>query len=373
MKLSNDERQHAKAVNVAYSWITSWGLRTELDPDGDLVIEGLRVVVDSHDCGFTPDIRLSGVILLGKDTQAVIAEMHRVTVACGRGKPEGFRQLSGTLRASSDDYEAISMRLTPFERTANPPEALLRKYEPVVKREADCAGRRYAQLLKLTGAGPDDLHTIGMCYLVTYLHRHRVLNNEQKDGALLTLFLRQEFRRWAHVTTLHLENVSFSLAGVPVEEIVSNPTSGATIDQQPGGEGEVSYQFDIETPSPEAQPAFATAEAQEQYEKRATKRMVRHRNQIREAREAELEDRLSMLPHDTFVETMTSVIQEERQDIEAREEAERRFKTHMDSCQSCQTAWTAWEEYRAGQRVLRVNGAYHRPKPQPVNLELEAG
>jgi hypothetical protein len=359
-----------KALNVAYSWSLGWGLDVhfpEAGEAGDLVVEGRSVLVGPRDKQGSGLLALDPDKLNSRNVDETLHEMWRLTLLCGKGTPAGFRKTSGTLRARSDDYEATSMRLTPFERIANPPEWLLKKYQPVVKREADCAARRYSEILRLMRMDVGDLWTVGMLYLCVYLHRHQDLRNDKKNGANLTLFLRQEFRRWASVTCEHLKNITFGSAGVPVSEVVGSPVPGVDF-RDAVGKTEASYVFEPEHYEPEpAEPRFASEEESARYERRVAMQEGRFRKARQRAHAAELEDRLSTLSHDQYVEAMSNVMNEERHPVEAREEAARRMDLHMKECEPCRVAAAAWTVREAEERRLRVSARRSR-KGQDVRV-----
>jgi hypothetical protein len=216
-----------RAICVAHSWLSSWGLESIPLVDGCLMVEGKRV--DLTVSGKHADISLDGRKLIGRDVDQTIAECKRVSDLCGKATPPKPRKTMGTIRAKKGDYEGISMRLTPFERTSNPKESEIKKWEPIVRRERDIAYRRYRQLCKTFVMDRDDLYSIGLVYLCIYLHRHRCLTSSKIDGGLLTLFLRQEYSRWAKVTTEKLKRVKVDMSGLPLDILIGTPATSVEI------------------------------------------------------------------------------------------------------------------------------------------------
>jgi hypothetical protein len=372
----------SKAVTVAASWGKGWGLRVVVPPgheDADLVIEGMKVRVcpgDGSRCERTPcgsSCAVDGAVVLSakklnsRNVDEAVREMWKLTTAVGAGQPGPFRKASSVLRASSDDYEATSLRLTPFQRVPNPPAEVLKKHEPIVRREANRAAKRYPRILQQMSMEEGDLYTAGLVYLCNYLHRYQNLHDEQRNGANLTLSLQQEYRRWATVTCEKLKDVSFCSAGVPITEVVGAPVAGVQFTE--AGSIEASYSMDpAAAPAPveRPEPVFTSDRERKQYEKRKALEEGHYIKARQAAHAQELEDLLGGLGHDEYVESLAAVINEERHPVEAREEAGRRMRAHLETCESCRCADEAWSEVERSQRTI------HRPRlrRRPVALEV---
>jgi hypothetical protein len=329
-----------KAVCVVFSWMKSWGIDVRLPQspeEGDLVVDGRRVVFVEDRLPGDFDFALSPSAILGSDLQPTLAELHRLTQFLGRGAPEGFRQDTGIKRAHPDDYLGVSMRLTPFGRTPNLPTSEFAKWEKVLKREADRAARRCRSLLYSMGLDRDDLKSIGLVYLSNYLHRHQTLDNDQVNGANLTLSLMQQYGRWADVTIRHLKDVSPTTVGVPINFILGSPCPNSYIDDIYGSNFEASYTFDLENKSPpiEEEPDFNTPEEAARWHHKRAIQEGRYQAKRRKNATAALESGLSELPHDRMVYILNEVAESHFQDTDARDEARRRLRDHQTNCVIC--------------------------------------
>lgn len=360
-----------KAIVVAASWAASWGLKVVVPKsrDGvDLLVEGRSVKVCLGDkCSSPCSCSRAGAIVLqakklnSRRAEDAVEEMWAVTTAVGRGRPTAFRKTSKVLRASSDDYEATSLRLTPFQRVPNPRPAQLKEYEPIVRREANRAAKRYRRLLQQMSMDEGDLYTAGLVYLCNYLHHYQNLHDGHHNGANLTLSLKQEFRRWASVTFKKLKGITLCPAGVPVSEMTGTPMVGARLNEEalPSGESrrpEVSYSFDLDSlnDSPEPpEPVFADEGERGRHERRAIREEARFVKARQAAHAKELEDLFDGMTHDAYVEALSGVINQERHPIEAREEASRRMEAHRETCRPCRCADEAWTEVMRQRLALR--------------------
>jgi hypothetical protein len=341
-----------KATCVAFSWMRAWGIDVRLPEsptEGDLVVGGRRIVIQEDRRPGEFDFALSPTAVMGQSVSETLAELHRLTEFLGKGKPQGFRKVSGKERAKSEDYLGVSMRLTPFGRTPNIPEADMKPWLPVLKREADRAARRCAKLLGSMGLERGDLYTIGLVFLQNYLARHQEMGNEKVTGANLTLYLIQQYGRWADVTIRHLKNVSVVSSGLPLNLLVGTPHPGAQVeegvrhvygdDEGEGPESVMSYEMSFEeTPSTEDdQPlTFASAEEREKWERKKAMQDGRYAAKRRRNAKAALEAGLSEMPHDRMVYVLQEVRDSNFHHPDAREEAHRRLTAHTTGCQTCQ-------------------------------------
>lgn len=282
----------------------------------------------------------------------------------------------GPHRAAADDLLARSMRLTAFAKTANPPEAVLLKYRPIVKREADRAWRKFSHLNHALLLEPADYLSVGMVFLTIYLHRYQDLEHESRNGADLTLYLQQEFTRWDKVLHHDLPSIALDVRGMLPEQLMSAPVPGGKVELwgtwgSPDEEGmntgrEPSYTMpeyaEAEADDPDMRPEgelphhllpdLLTAE---EYAVHVGKcrhcqndpKAVKTRN--RTARER-LSLALGEMEHDRFVESLSDVMGNPYLDPDARELAARLLRKHLDGCKGCAAAWAAWEEQHAHHR-----------------------
>jgi hypothetical protein len=357
-------RVQSKAMCVVQSWLSSWGIPFE-SQDGCLIVDNLKVATSP-----TPsaDFVVDTDTLLGRDHVASMEEMQRLMASLGRLTPEAPRA-PGLRRAAADDYLARSMRLNAFARTANPPTELLEKYKPIVKREADRAYRRYPDLVHKLLLEPQDLLNIGMVFLTIYLHRYQDANHDsRRNGANLTLYLHQEFSRWASVTHKDVPSIVIDPRGILAEQIIQAPVPGAAVewwgtwssDAETGDQREPSYTMPEYIPyDPTARQEgnlphhllydLLTDEEFAKHVKRcpACKRegmVAREQKAHRAEVLAAQYDVLMSMPHDQFVETLAGVMDNTYVDGEARHLATALFKEHMRKCEPCRAAWRAWGE-----------------------------
>jgi hypothetical protein len=359
-----------KAQCVVQSWLLSWGIPYEVGQNG--------LVVDGRLVSFGPggDVEVDVDAVLSKKFDESMVEVKRLMAGLGRETPELLRN-PPTRRVGKDDLLARSMRLTAFAKTPNPPEELLKKYLPIVKREADRAWRRFSVLNQTLLLEPGDYLCIGMVFLTMYLHRYQDLQYETRNRADLTLYLQQEFNHWDKVMHRDLPSLAIDPRGMLVEQFMQAPVPGAQVEwwntwgDQPShqrgthavGLREPSYTMPeyFEPPPPEPEvfqeeglphhqlrtllskkdfsahakkcPSCAaeTAEA-----KAAQERTVNAKNS--------LVTRLEALSHSELVESLSMVMNNPFCDTDARDLATNIFRKHMNVCPCCAAAWTAWDE-----------------------------
>jgi hypothetical protein len=352
MRKVNPVQLKNKAVCVVFSWMRAWGIDARLPErpgEGDIVVGGKRIVLQEDRRPGEYDLSISPSAVLGSDLKVTIAELHRLTDFLGKGKPAGFRNVTGKERAKPDDYLGVSMRLTPFGRTPNVPDADLKRWLPTLKRESDRAARRCAGILASMGLDKGDLYNIGLVYLTNYLSRHQTLSNEKVNGANLTLSLIQQYGRWADITIRHLKNVSPVSSGLPLDLLVGAPCAGARIDEgvrhvyadDDSGESEsvMSYTMDFERrdePEGDEPEDFPSEEARLKYERSVSMKEGRYLAKRRRNAKAALESGLSEMSHDKMVYVLREVRDSNFHHPEAREEAHRRLDAHSRGCKTCQ-------------------------------------
>ena len=74
------------------------------------------------------------------------------------------------------------------------------------------------------------------------------------------------------------------------------------------------------------------------------------------------EERMDKLPHDTWVEKLSEVINSKHCDYEAREKAAVLFREHMKTCQPCEAAYFAWSDHYAGRTEATVRSRRATPE-----------
>jgi hypothetical protein len=304
-----------RAMCVTGSWARSWGLHTAVE-GGHLMVAGRKVVFrDGREKGES-DIVLSAKRVLAKDHDKVQDELKVLAKALRIRKPKAVRKADAKQVAAQGDHEARSMRLTAFARSPNPPEAVLREYLPTIRREADRACRRYRNLSLAMGYSRHDFLNIGMTYAVIYLHRKADIFNEQRNGANLTRYLRQEFGRWYKVTNADMRSIMPDPQGMDASYFMGSPVPGASLGHN--------IEEGFYTMPEHAQPEPEEPEHDESY---YAKR--------REEAKSSLVQKLGEMPHDKMVDTLTQVAESRYQDATARELAMKLLRKHARECMSC--------------------------------------
>lgn len=330
-----------KAVCVVFSWMRAWDIEARLperQSEGDLVVGGKAVTLSESPT--ETDLTLSPAAILGADLNATLTELHRLTQFLGRGKPAGFRNVTGMTRASPDDYLGVSMRLTPFGRTPNIPAEDILKWRPVLKREADRAARRCAGILFNMGLDRQDLFNIGLVYLTNFLARHQSLGNEDETGKHLTMSLMQQYGRWANVTIRHLKSVAPVTAGLPIDFVMGSPCPNSSLEDAHGTDREASYTFDPEMSAVEQadEPQFSSVEEEQSWLRRKAMKDGRYHAKRRRNAKAALDLALAEMPHDRMLFVLSEVRDSDFHHPDAREEAQRRIIAHQGECAACVTS-----------------------------------
>lgn len=277
-----------------------------------LTIEGLK--------------RLDVHKLSHNDPNVAIREIHRFTRAIGLGTPLKARSEELITRMTTNDYEGVSMRLTQFQKTVNPPSHIMRKYQSIIVREAGRAAKRYDRLLRRMSMGADDLVTVAWIYFCNHWNTYAEKHNEGLNEKFLVNSLKQQFGRWYTVTWKKLKNIDSSGSGAAVNEYMGNPVVGGEAEKN--HLGEAVYTLDIDAA---IDGNFGSGSEEDLTEEQETLR----RNEIRRRSTAALEARLSLMPHDSLIETLGDLVNNEFVAHEARKEAAKRLKAHRGSCDSC--------------------------------------
>lgn len=360
-----------KAVCITQSWLSSWGVHSERK-ESQLFVEGHTL-----DFGAGTGIRVNVEAVLSQDFTLCVSEMKRLATLIGRVALNPSRT-PPTKRVRGEDLLARSLRLTAFAKAPNPPAELMKKYEPIVKREADRAHRRFISTTREMLLEPSDYLCIGMVFLTVYLHRYQDLEHESRNRANLTLYLQQEFAHFDRVLHHDFDSLVFDPRGFLVEQFVQAPIPGATVEwwdtwandtSRSVSSREPSYTpSEYATPEPPEPPVVEernlphhllsdlltakefTIHARKCPSCGAERKAKRLAHVKARKAKAVLKERLEALPHNAFVEALASVIDSPFYDPEARELATALFRKHMRHCEPCYAAWHAWEEYYAQTR-----------------------
>lgn len=267
--------------------------------------------------------RLDCFKLASCDPKQAIHEIHRFTRAIGLGTPLQPRVVELIDRMNATDYEGVSMRLTQFQRTVNPPADVLRRYEPVIRSVARRAAARYSRLLRRMSMDVDDLVTIGTIYFCNHWHQYAEKSADGLNEKFLVHSLQQQFGRWYQVTWRKLANIDGSGSGLEVGDYCGQPVLGGQTEKNRLGEAIYSIPMEDILSGEEVVPASSVD--QEESAEQEVRRNVT----------AALEAQLAAMPHDKWVETLREVSANEFLAYDARKEADRRLKQHRHSCSSC--------------------------------------
>lgn len=334
--------QREKAVCVAHSILTSLGLDPKPGEGGaDFMVNGLPVSV-----GDTKGLVLDGNALATNEFNKLREEGDWIAKFFGKD-PLVFRVNESKSRISNDDYEGKILRLTQFKRTLNPPESVLKKFEPIVKKEAARAAKLYANTLHKISQDVNDLQSIGMIFAVNYWWQYAKEKNEDSVNYYLFVFnLRQQFSRWNKVTRDKLNNIDSSLIGVPSDQYNSTPIHSNGLKtvltvSEDEIQRDMAYEVDMEGQldlirtmrAQEPKAAFRTLE-QAILNHNGTPQFESPKERRGEAK-ANLEAKLGALPHDEFVERLTEITDSMFTDHSAKKLAKKKLKLHKADCNLC--------------------------------------
>jgi len=287
-----------KAACVAHSWLTSWGLSVEYTTKDKVAPE--LTIDGKYKVSFTGNghFNLDPVKVASTTLQTTLDELYLVTEPLGLGRPGPARPQDGKVRASTEDYEDVVMRVTQFKRTANPSPAAMGPFMPVVKREAQRAFRRHYALFTSMSYDWEDVYQIASVLAINHYHQYMTQKwDPDTNGKFLTHYLQQQLERLALVTSQKARNVTFSATGVHPWDTVGAPTEGAVVDSGYGGEACYTVEEPTEAPPPPT----------------------------KEQSKAALEAALAGMPYEKMVETLKSVATNEYCNFYARKLAKTRL------------------------------------------------
>lgn len=270
--------------------------------------------------------RLDLLKLADSDPNVAIREIHRFTHSIGLGKPLKARVTDLVARMATNDYEGVSLRLTQFQKTVNPPDSIMRQYDPLIRQIANRMAFRYAGLCRRIGMDAGDLTTMGRVYFVNHWHLYAEKNEGGLNEKFLVNSLKQQFSRWYKVTWGLLRNVDDAGSGLSVDNYVGQPVAGGEASKNNLGEAIYSVPME-ELLSGEEIVAAASVEMSDSAAQKVRKDIV-----------TALESRLASMPHDRWVSTLKEVTENEFLAYDARQEAGRRLRKHADGCDSCKGA-----------------------------------
>ncbi len=348
----NDSKRQ-KAMCVAHSIVTSMGLDPEMDYEaGNITVNGKVIGFDSAE-SLLPLIVLSIEALASNEIPKIREEANKLAQFLGQPNIS-FRVEDAPAQVSSQDYEGKALRLTQFKRTLNPPDSVINTLKPIVEKEAIRAARYYARTLVEIGQDVDDLKSIGMIFAVNYWWQYA----REKDGddinfSLFVFNLRQQFNRWHEVTKSKNRSVSRSLIGLPVDkstgtqpfcskveavttyERSNDNYSGTTFSTKA-----LAYEINMEELF-DAQKKLAKTRSVSGAIKvldgihGTSRRGVGNSQDRRRAAGKMLNDKLSALSHDDFVNKLSEVEKSIFLDDATRELARKKLVDHLAGCSVC--------------------------------------
>jgi hypothetical protein len=158
----------------------------------------------------------------------------------------------------------------------------------------------------------EDVFQVAQVLAVNHYHQYMTQKwDHDTNCKFLVHYLQQQLERLALVTAQKARNVTFSAAGVPVEECMGVPVANAEVSVVNG------------------EAVYETVDAEEvsEVKSNATAR--------RKAARASLEASLKAMSHPKLVETLAEVAGNEYCDYYARKLAKELLKEHSASCVEC--------------------------------------
>ena len=192
-----------RAAHTLKSWLLALGIPYEERNRYTVVVNGKK---------FEIGVDVSADDLLSKDVQIVRNTVSSIIVAAGYEPPK-FVDRGKELPPKSNyknHYEDVYLRTRTLQRTPNPPNELLKKYDPIVKKVAHQAYYKYSKLATAIGFTVEDFITIGRVHLITFLHFYAYEKSEEAVCKALYMYLWQRFNEWGLITDKKVRSLTLS-------------------------------------------------------------------------------------------------------------------------------------------------------------------
>lgn len=139
--------------------------------------------------------------LISFDLEKSLGALHKVTEACGYGKPLPFdRGEKPDERINyNDNFEDVYLRHSLFRRV---PDATPEQMEPYMATLKSCARKslfKWQSSFRAMGFGEEDLINIGQIYLMSFIHFYATSEDINENKKLLVAFLKQRFGEAAKI------------------------------------------------------------------------------------------------------------------------------------------------------------------------------
>lgn len=329
--------KNASAVARLSAWLTAVSIQhtTSGKPGWDLTVhsqEGKEVKVavsmvptDTFDAEV---VVLHGKKLTGKGKAMNFAEFHLLTEALGYGKPIPVDRGEdpATKLHFNDNFELVSMRHMQFRRAPNPSKAELDKYSNTIRLATMNFFRTNESLCRVHMVEIDDLKTYAMVWTTNYLGNFKVLNPiaDDENDKKLHVYLKQCFSEFRAMLFKKGRNT------LPEPDTALICTYGHTVDENAGAER---FTTDLrETFDAEDRQKIA------EYQTRRNKLDLATPSKRKQSASDLLSSLLSELPHDELVSRLSSAAENHKIHIDARREANRQLRAHVESCEECRVA-----------------------------------
>jgi hypothetical protein len=244
-----------------------------------------------------------------------LAALWAITEAAGYGRPKPVDRgaIPSRRLTIDDDFELVTMRHAEFRRAPNVLADQLGNYKTVLDVSVNQAFRRYRFVWDRYGMEVSDLRSWGLVWAISWLSEYSIPgpNTLKENQRLLYTRLWQRYAQLADATSRKMANTHPDVRGaIPENNIpmvqVPHHMRPSLQDLEPTGE-------------------------------------VNNRKCSKKPKSATrcLDDALEALGHDQAIEVLRQAANNPFLDYEARKEATRRLRRHVNGCSECDTATTA--------------------------------
>lgn len=177
-----------QAANVLLGYLKLNNLDARVNLDGSVSVNGSIVRIGT---GYLPgqldlnDLRSNQEHKLERALGVVAEYLTIPTLKFKRPNHSGIKR--GTLENS---FEPVIFREKTFQNAPNPDPKLIKKWMPVAFKHARNAWYRYARHLLSFGYEKEDMESISLVHLTTFLHRYAT-GQEDTDNKNLHRFMKQ--------------------------------------------------------------------------------------------------------------------------------------------------------------------------------------
>lgn len=193
-----DVKQQRRALCIIDSWLKSKNINCKPETEAktaDYLIKLTNETNKFEDNTFYINVN----DILSRDNKVSQNAVNTIFKQLA-GKEEVFVRVDKTpIAYYQDDYEGVYLRHTDLNRAPNISETEIKQYKDVVQFEARKALNKFYKMATQAGFEYDDLYSIGLVYLISFLHEHR-RDNKVETRKILRVCLRQRYNHWAKTT-----------------------------------------------------------------------------------------------------------------------------------------------------------------------------